>query len=71
MVVGIVLISILIVIMFWFYNWSTKQENILNVQEIPHEKPFPIVGNVFPVISQREGIRQFIERYYGLFPNDR
>jgi hypothetical protein len=51
------------------YKWLTKDFDQLEKQGIPHDKPLPIVGNLWPLFTKKEGLVQFLERNYHSFKN--
>lgn len=66
-----VILTIVIVILFWIYKRLTSSDDTLEAQEIAHEKPLPIVGNILPLILQKESGSHFFERLYKKFSNER
>lgn len=51
-------------ILLWLYKRLTRDPDPFETQDIPHEKPLPIVGNVLPLFNGKEGLVQFLTRYY-------
>jgi hypothetical protein len=51
-------------ILFWIYKRLSRGPDLFEANGIPHEKPFPIVGNVFPMFTGKEGLMDFLSRYY-------
>lgn len=63
--------TILILGLFWLYKKLTGSDDDLLSQGIAHTKPWPLVGNVFPVIIQRQGFSDFIEKTYEKFSDQK
>lgn len=70
---SLVFFTITIVILLWIYKRLTNNDDpdTLEAQGIPTEKPLPVIGNIWPLLSQKEGGINFFERLYKLFPNDK
>lgn len=63
-------ISFAVVIFVWLYKRLTHDDNFEG-QGIAHEKPLPIVGNIWPMLSRKEGIVQLLERLYHKFKSEK
>lgn len=61
--------SIVIVIVTWIYFKIVN--NVLKQQDIVHEAPLPVVGNLLSVINGSEGAGQLLERLYIKFSNEK
>lgn len=61
----------LIVFVLWFYKRITRNHDYFEKQGIVFEKPLPMVGNIWPLITKKEGMIQFIERYYNTYKNEK
>jgi hypothetical protein len=68
---GLILFSLCIVILFRIYKKFQAGEHELKAMGVPQEKPLPFIGNIWPFITQKEGIMQFFDRCYKLFPNEK
>jgi hypothetical protein len=52
---------------FLLYKWLTNNNDRFGKQGIPHIKPSPIIGNLWPLVARKEGIFEFVDRYYNSF----
>lgn len=71
MEVNIFYFTILIVALFWLYKKFSGSEDDVKTQNIAHTKPWPIVGNVLPIILQRQGFSDFVEETYEKFSDQK
>lgn len=66
---SLIYFSIVVVILFWIYKRLSHNDN--GDGGIFHERPLPIVGNILPLLTKREGIIQFLERNYWKYENEK
>jgi hypothetical protein len=62
-------LSLLIGAIILWFKWMKKDLNHFERQGIPHDKPWPVVGNLWPLVTKREGVVQFVERINQNFEN--
>lgn len=67
---GLIYLSVVVVILFWLFKRLTN-DDYYEGQGIVHEKPLPIVGNIWPLMTKKEGMVQYIERLYHKFKNEK
>jgi hypothetical protein len=67
----LIFISIFIVALFLMYKWLTSNDGQFEEQGIAFDKPLPVIGNLWPLFTKKEGIVQFLERYYHKFENEK
>lgn len=69
---SLIFFSLVLVVVFWLYKrFNSQDEFSLEAQKIPHEKGYPIIGNLVPLVTLKEGGGQFIDRYYKNFINEK
>jgi hypothetical protein len=68
---GLIYFSVISVFLFWIYKKVTQYDGFFEAQGIAHDKPLPIVGNILPIFTKKEGIIQFLERNYKKFYNEK
>jgi hypothetical protein len=66
-----ILFTLFVAAFYWLYKKLTSNDADLEMQKIAHEKSLPIIGNILPLITKKEGIVQFIERYYNTHRNEK
>lgn len=66
---SLIYFSVVVVILFWIYKRLSDNDD--NNDGIFREKPLPIVGNILPMLTKREGIIQFLERNYFKYQNEK
>lgn len=67
----IIVITVIVVALIWLYKRVFNNEDTLEAQRIVHEKPWPIVGSILPLILQTQGGADFMENLYKKFPNEK
>jgi hypothetical protein len=67
----LIFISILIVALFLLHKWLTSHDGQFEEQGIAFDKPLPVIGNFWPLITKKEGIAHFLERYYDKFEHEK
>lgn len=65
----LILVLLAIVVVFIFYRLITSRGGDLESSGIAHDKPWPVIGNIWPIITGSEGIIQYLERNYWKFSN--
>lgn len=68
---GLIIFTILIALVFWLFKRFIVNDDSLEARGIVHPKPLPIVGNMLPLLLQKEGGINFFERVYKMFPNEK
>lgn len=53
------------------YRIISSRGGDLETSGIVFDKPFPVIGNLWAIISGKEGIIQYIERNYWKFSNEK
>jgi hypothetical protein len=66
---GFIYIALLVGALTLIYKWLTKGYDQFEKQGIAHDKPLPLIGNMWPLVTKREGIVQFLGRNYYSFGN--
>jgi hypothetical protein len=64
-------LSIIIVALFLLYKWLTSNDGQFEEQGIAFDKPLPVIGNLWPLCTKKEGMVQFVERYYHKFEHEK
>lgn len=54
-----------------FYRLFTNHSDDLESSGIAHDKPWPVVGNIWPVLSGKEGLNQYLKRNYWKFSSEK
>lgn len=66
----LILVLLAVAVIIFFYRLITSRSGDLETSGIAHEKPWPIIGNIFSILSGSEGIIQYLERTYWKFSNE-
>lgn len=67
----IIYFTIAIVLAFWIIKRFFFSGETLKDLGIVHDETIPIFGNMWPLISQKEGGNTYFERIYKKFPNEK
>lgn len=68
---GLILVFLAIVAVIIFYRLIISRRGDLESSGIAHDKPLPVVGNIWPILSGSEGVVQYLERNYWKFSNEK
>jgi cytochrome P450 family 9 len=60
-----------LVLVFVIYKWLTSHHDFFANINIPHEKPWPLVGNLLKMMLQKESIVEIITRGYYKFKDNK
>lgn len=67
----LIVITVIIVALIWLFKRFFNSDDTLEAQGIVHEKPWPIVGNILPLVLQKEGGIDFMERLCEKFSDEK
>ena len=68
---GMIILIALLATIYWLFKRFIQNDNLLEDQGIAHEKPSPLVGSILPLLLQKEGGDDFVQRHYEMFPNEK
>lgn len=66
---SLIYFSSVVVILLWIFKRLSDNDNC--DESIFHERPLPIVGNIWSLLTKREGIIAYLERNYWKYENEK
>lgn len=61
---GLFVLSFLLVLVLWFYKWSTNKHDEFLSRGLPFEKPWPIFGNFLDVVLNKASFQKLMADFY-------
>lgn len=71
MVVPVLILAVVVLVGFKFYKWATENENYFLERNIPHLKPYFLVGNTGGLFTNRYAIKDFSTYVYRAMPTEK
>lgn len=64
----LITLTIIFAAVFWLYKrLSGNEDESFEALGIAYSKPLPVVGNILPLLTRKEGIIHYLERVYWEF----
>lgn len=71
MVVAVLILVVAVLVVFTFYKWATQNKNYFLDRNIPHLKPYFLVGNTGGLFANRYAIQDFSTYVYNAMPTEK
>jgi hypothetical protein len=67
----LLLVSIICVLIYWFYKWGTKNNNYFKERGIKFQAPAFLFGNNLAAFRRKSNVLDFLMKDYFEFPEER
>ena len=65
------ILYIVVAVLSVYWIWKKSNNDVLKTMGIAHPKPLPIIGNIWPVITQKMGQMDLVDNLYAKYKNEK